>query len=97
MTTTVLLTLKLKPDSAEPVSRIFAENLADTRAFEGCEAIEVVLNQDDPTDMVLIERWQTRGHYEKYLAWRTESGFLDILGPLVAGPPDIRYFDTVDA
>jgi len=46
---------------------------------------------------VLIESWDSREHYEKYFAWRQESGALAALGEMLAGPPNLRYFDEVDA
>ena len=36
--------------------------------------LHVVQNQDDPTGIVIIEQWETRVQYEKYLAWRTKRG-----------------------
>ena len=47
--------------------------------------------------MVLYELWDSRGHQERYLQWRSETGTLDRLGALVAAPPKIQYFDKVDA
>ena len=36
-------------------------------------------------------------HYEKYLAWREETGILQQLSAALEGPPSIRFFDLVDA
>ena len=44
-------------------------------------------------NLVLVERWATRKHYEDYLAWRQQRGDLDKLAAALAGPPSIRYFD----
>jgi quinol monooxygenase YgiN len=46
---------------------------------------------------VFYERWDSRQHYEKYLAWRTETGVADQLVAMLAAPPSIRYFERVDA
>jgi len=59
--------------------------------------VVVKQQQDNPTVMVLIESWDSREHYEKYFAWRQESGALAALGEMLAGPPNLRYFDEVDA
>ena len=45
--------------------------------------------------MVAVEDWNSRQHYEKYLAWRTERGDLDKLVGWIQGDPSIRYFDNV--
>ena len=57
----------------------------------------MVQNQDDTNTLVLIEQWDTRGQYEKYLAWRQESGTLAKIVELLDGPPSIRYFDPTGA
>ena len=57
--------------------------LVDTRAFEGNESIEVYTDQDDPDLVVLWEKWATRANYEAYLAWRMETGLMDVLAPMM--------------
>ncbi len=69
--------------------------LPATRSYEGCEGLTVHRNVDDTTNVVLIERWETRPHYEKYLAWRKETGLLDQLVALLEGPPNIRFYSNV--
>ena len=51
-------------------------------------------NQDDSLNLVLLETWSTREHYEKYLAWRSERGDLEVLGVLLSQAPSIRYFNS---
>jgi quinol monooxygenase YgiN len=46
---------------------------------------------------VLYERWDSRQHYDHYLAWRYESGVVEKLGAMLNGPPSIRYYERVDA
>ena len=70
--------------------------LADTRKYDGCQGVETFNNQDDPNQLVLVEKWESRQHYEAYLAWRTESGALDAVVSMTSGAPSIRYFDYID-
>ena len=95
MTVTVLLEIAVKPDV--DMVGMMKQLLPETRAYDGCEGIEVTQNQDDSNNIVLIEKWASRDHYEKYFAWRTERGDIDTLGATLTGPPSIRYFDTTDA
>lgn len=97
MAVTVLLDLKAQPDQADALVQLFKDILGDTRTYEGCLGIEAQRNQEDPANIVLIERWETRGHHEKYLAWRTETGVMETLGAMLAGPPSIRYYDDTGA
>ena len=95
MAVRVLLEVQAKPGSEAALQKLFSEALPETRRYDGCEGIEVIENQDKPGNLLLIELWKTRAHYEKYLAWRTETGLVDNLGGLLAGPPSIRYFDRL--
>lgn len=97
MAVTVLLELQAQPDKVDQLIETFRQILPDTRAYDGCEGVEVQQNQDEKTNVVLIERWATRPQYEKYLAWRTETGALEALGALVAAPPSIRFYDDTGA
>jgi len=93
MSVTILLDLKAKPGSINQLKKIFVEILPGTRAYDGCEGLEVNLNQEDGDNLVIIERWRSRPHYEKYFSWRQETGLLDRLGPLLGAPPSVRYLD----
>ena len=97
MATLVLLEMKLKPEAAQKLKDMLPAMLPDTRKFPGCKDVHFYLQKDDPTVAVAVEHWETRGHYEKYLAWRTETGAIAKLGELFAAPPSIRYFDKIDA
>jgi|TARA_Y100000588_G_C13547632_1_gene624760 quinol monooxygenase YgiN len=68
--------------------------LVDTRAFDGCESIEVYVDADQPDTVILWEKFATRAHHEAYLAWRVETGLLDMLAPILAGDPKFTYLDN---
>ena len=94
--TLVLLEGVAKPESVEEVKALLKSRLPETRAFEGCESITAFL-KDDGKSFVFVEHWDSTGNYEKYLAWRTETGVLAELVSLFEAQPSIRYFDAVDA
>lgn len=97
MAIAVFLEVQIKPESVDEMKAFFKEILPDTRAYEGCLGIDVYGNMDDGANLVLYERWESRSHYDKYLAWRQETGVVDQLGGFLAGPPSIRYYEPVDA
>lgn len=61
--------------------------LVDTRAFKGCELVDVYTDEDSPDTVFLWEKWATRSDQEAYLAWRTETGTLDEMGRYMAVDP----------
>ncbi len=93
MAVKVLLELKAQPGKGAELLDMFRQILPDTRAYDGNIGIETLQNQDEPEVLVLVETWETRPHYERYFAWRQESGTVSQLGALLAGPPSLRYFD----
>ena len=94
---TVILELKAKQGTGDNLVSIFKEVLPLTRESHGIISIELIQNQDDPDALVFIERWETRSHYEKYFAERTEAGALDNLAELIEGGLSIRYFNQTGA
>ncbi|MGD9603268.1 MAG: putative quinol monooxygenase [Gammaproteobacteria bacterium] len=93
MTCQVVLEFKVKPDCIEKLRIYGTEILPGTRGYDGCVSLVVVQNQDDPTSFMLVEQWDSRAKYEKYLAWRTETGVVDELVALMEGPPSFRFFN----
>lgn len=71
--------------------------LPETRSYAGCESIDAQFDVDKAGSMVLVERWESRGHHEKYLQWRTESGVMAKLASMLVEPPSVRYFERTDA
>jgi quinol monooxygenase YgiN len=97
MATLVILEVKVKPEAVQGMKETLKAALPDTRKFAGCQGVTFYSKQDEPTTIVAIEKWDTKAAYEKYLAWRTETGFMEKFGAALAAPPSIRYFDAVDA
>ena len=68
-----------------------------TRAYDGCQGINLTLNVDDPKNYVMTEVWDSKEHYEQYLAFRTEDGTVDNLTGMSEEGPVIRIFDIKKA
>jgi len=73
---------------------VFTTSLADTRAFDGCISVETFVDADNPDTVMLIEDWESKPQQETYLAWRIENGMIDLLGPVLAEPLEMRYLDA---
>jgi quinol monooxygenase YgiN len=93
----VLLELEAVDGKADAMIDVLRRTLGDTRARPGCESVTVHRGNDRPNTVVLVERWATRADDDAYRAWRAGEGAVPEMGPLVAGPPTIRYYDDVDA
>jgi quinol monooxygenase YgiN len=89
----VTVQLNLKPGKVEALSKEVLENaLKETRRFEGLIGLEVYAEQGADT-VLIIEKWKSKAHNEKYREWRKTSGFGPVVAPYVTGPSVVRYFD----
>ena len=96
MSIVVLLEFRVTVEALEDTMQFFKKILPDTRAFPGCEGLDVFSDADEPTKIIFYERWQTQQHYQKYSAWRTETGSMDEFAKKLVGPPSLRYLNRHD-
>ena len=89
----VLVEFNSKPEATNTLKQFLADALPDSRAYDGCISIDVC-NSDD--NFVIVAKWESREHQEKYMAWRTEQGTLEKLGEMLSSGPSFRYFDQLD-
>jgi quinol monooxygenase YgiN len=95
MTTTVLLDLELRSDaSPEQVASTVRETLAQTRQHHGCESLEVLVDDADPTHLVVLERWTTTADHDAYAAWRGTPEGASPLGQVLAAPGVKRIYSS---
>ena len=85
-----------KPECVGKVVQLLKRGFPDTRSSDGCQDITAYLNEDGKT-FVVIEHWNSKEQYQRYLTWRTEIGAMDALGALLEVPLNIRFFTAVDA
>lgn len=82
-----------QPGKGKDMLEILSAALVETRAYDGCSSVEAFVNADDPDVVLLVEEWETRGHHERYMAWRVENGMAELLQPILKGPLDSLYMD----
>jgi quinol monooxygenase YgiN len=96
MSVTVILELKLKPESVAAAREVMGRALQDTRAFGGNLATEVLVDQDDDAHWLIYERWESVEHDKAYRAFRAGDGKIADLPPLLAAPPVKTRYDTTE-
>lgn len=97
MSVTVLLSVCAKPECRDELIAMFAENFKQTRVYDGCLDVYMTVCDDKPNELLLVQQWQSRPHYEHYLAWRAETGVVDKLAKMADGEVSIRFFERLDA
>jgi len=97
MPVSVLLEGVLKEGLVDEFVEICKSAYPVTRAYDGCQGINLTLNVDDPKNYVMTEIWDSKEHYEQYLAFRTEDGTVDAITAMSEEGPVIRIFDINEA
>ncbi|SNT18271.1 putative quinol monooxygenase [Rhodococcoides kyotonense] len=91
-----LLDLKLKPEILDDAKVVLSRVLAETRAFDGCLGVDVLVDEDDATHWIAYERWESAEADAKYREFRAGPGKITDLGPLLAGAPGLTKFTVSD-
>ena len=87
MSHTVLVELNCVAGTGPEYLETILPMLEDTRAFEGCESVEVYTQEDNPDVVFLWEKWTARERQEAYLAWRVETGTMADMERFMAEEP----------
>jgi quinol monooxygenase YgiN len=95
MSVHVTTQLKTRPEHTNTVIAATSQAIQHSLEHEGCEAIHLRQDQDDPANIVSFTQWATRQNYEDYLAWRTETGMTDESDELLTEPLIIAYFNDL--
>lgn len=96
MSHTVALEIKVQEGKIDEFLEFFVPALNDTRAREGCELIECYVDSGDDHTVLVWEKWDNEANQQAYLAWRGETGFIDKLGPFLAGAPTFTTYLAKD-
>ena len=97
MTVSVLLEGVLKEGQVEMFTELCKEAYKVTRAYDGCQGINLTFNVENNNNFVMTETWESKEHYEKYLAFRTQDGTVELIGSVCDEGPTIRIFDITEA
>lgn len=73
MSVTIVISMGLREGTLPDAIRWLEDNLADTRAFEGCEGVTSYTHADDPNRITLIETWGSADQHAAYSQWRADN------------------------
>ena len=96
MSVMIIVDANLKAENVSKAKAFFAEILPGTRSFEGCEGVNICINSEDPGNLVLVEKWASKEHYEKYHHWREETGVLQQIREFLDGPVKRSFLEIAD-
>jgi heme oxygenase (mycobilin-producing) len=96
MAFTALLELTLRAEKVEEALGVVYDTLDATKAFPGCVSTEVLLDVEDGTHVVVLERWDSAESDAAYRAWRRTPEGASALGSVLAAPARLTKYTTAD-
>lgn len=94
MTITATLDLRFKPELLDDAREVLSRVLAETRAFDGNQGVDVLVDRDDPAHWIAYETWESIEHDQAYREFRAGPGRITELGELLAGAPVLTWFEV---
>lgn len=91
MGVTVLVELTIKAEFADGYCSRLQEAFAETRAYDGCEDIAAYRDEQKPNQFIVVERWISRAHYERYIEWRRSQGTFERLAAVSETRMSVRF------
>jgi len=98
MSNMVIAEFTAAPGKLEELVGFLREALPDTRKFDGCISLDVHIDRASST-IVMVENWRSPADYDRYLAWRMETGMVEQIGGLLDGGAEgmsIRKLEPLD-
>jgi len=63
--------------------------LSVTRAAKGCKSLNMFEGREDDMKLIIWQEWDCKENQEAYIKHRHEDGTFEMIGEIVACPPDI--------
>ncbi len=82
----------IKPDQLDALREAADVVCRATRGEKGCLSYDFSLDLENPTLMRIFEQWETRGDLDAHLAQPHTQRFLEQLGAMAAGAPDVKRY-----
>lgn len=71
---TVIIDMRIHHELLDELFDVLKQSRPETMAFEGCELVNILQAEDDPTRVILMEVWGSNEAFEAFSAWRAERG-----------------------
>lgn len=95
MTILVQFTLSHTEDHTVEIVEFFNEILPDTRTFNGNLSAELYQKDLPENSLVLCEEWESKSHFNEYIAWRKDIGDFARLGAMLTDAPTITVMSKI--
>ena len=91
----VLIEARAAAGKREELQAFLLGNMHEIVAADGCQSVRFHVNNADPNVLLVVEYWDARASYEKYLAWRYQKGDHARMISMMDGEVNVRMFDIL--
>ncbi len=91
----VIAKVKARADKVNELLSVLSSLVDPTRKEPGCLSYNLLQNNEDPTDVTLVEEWESDKALESHLAAKHFKDAQVKLSGLVAAKADIRLYHLV--
>ena len=57
---------QIQSDKIADMKSYLAQIVPETRSYNGCQGIDIYFDIDNPGNMVALQKWKSRSHFDKY-------------------------------
>ena len=91
----VIARVKARPDKVNELLSLLSSLVEPTRKEPGCLSYTLLQNNQDPTDLTLVEEWKNNAALESHFATKHFKDAMTKVPNLVAAEPDVRRYHVV--
>jgi quinol monooxygenase YgiN len=92
----VIAPAKAKPGNGEELERVLRELTDPTRAQPGCALFSLYRSVDNPSIIIGFEHSVSRESHQRHLQGAHVKQLMSAMAELLAEPPQISSYETVD-
>jgi uncharacterized protein (TIGR02246 family) len=92
----VIASAKAKPGKMQELELALREVGGPTRAQPGLVTFSLYRSEDDPSVIVGLERWASKGHHDQHLQGEHVQKLMTAMGPVLAEPPSIVSYRVLE-
>lgn len=92
----VILETRIREEAIDEAKAFLQKVIPDARIYNGCLNSKLLQDEKEPTSLLMVEDWESQEHHRKYLDSCTQNGMLRKLIRFLSGPPNLRYYHTLD-
>jgi quinol monooxygenase YgiN len=91
----LIAVIKPRPDRLDEARQALTTLAEASRAEDGCELYDLVLNESEPLTWYMLEKWASRNHWDAHMGTSHNATFAALVSDLVTEPIKLQFYTAV--